>query len=188
MTEVVDQPTGRTKWKRFGVVVAPSLAAATALGVMLANGLLAASFAVSGSIFKVSADRLDGGPFVQYGSTVQKKDGTPIPVVVSEIGSADLVNLCQSVSVGPLTVRITADPVEAENLVVDAQQIRGNAVFTNIDIGIDASEAKRGLPTGMFAQRANHVVINELEQVAYATTAGSFTLDGLSLGFGQECF
>jgi hypothetical protein len=42
---------------------------------------------------------------------------------------------------------------------------------------------------GGFAQAAGHVHITDLHQTAWATTAGTFTLPGLSLGFSNtECF
>jgi hypothetical protein len=172
---------------------APAVAAGAALVVLVANGVLAASFAVSGSAFKVSASRLDGQGFKQFGGTDHRKvDNQDIPVVITVIDQASLTNLCQSVKIGPFTVRITAGggntPAEAEDLVVDAEQILGDAQFTNIDIGVDASDLGVGAPVGMFGQRATTVTINNLRQVAWATTAGTFKLNGLNLRFGSECF
>lgn len=54
------QARGGTRWKRFAVVMVPSLAATAAIGVALSQGALAASFSVSGQEFKVTADRLEG--------------------------------------------------------------------------------------------------------------------------------
>ncbi|MGO4747485.1 cholesterol esterase, partial [Streptomyces sp. 2MCAF27] len=62
------QARGGTRWKRFAVVMVPSVAATAAIGVALAQGALAASFSVSGQQFKVSADLLKGKGFVQYGT------------------------------------------------------------------------------------------------------------------------
>ena len=207
MTEVVDQ-VGRTRWKRFGVVMVPAVAAAGALAIMVANGALAVSFAVSGSEFKVSADELVGQGFEQYGSIDHDVDGDLHPVVVTVIGDAELTNLCQTVKIEPpipipgvdhIIVRIEAgdagDPVEASNLVVDAIQLGGNATFSNIQIGRDASTldavpGANGAP-GQFGQQATGITITELEQTALATTAGTFTLPSLSLGLdinGDECF
>ena len=58
---------GGTRWKRFALVMVPSVAATAAIGVSLAQGALAASFAVSGQEFKVTAGYLDGHGFAQYG-------------------------------------------------------------------------------------------------------------------------
>lgn len=62
------QVRGGTRWKRFAVVMVPSVAATAAIGVGLAQGALAASFSISGQEFKVKADSLVGTNFVQYGS------------------------------------------------------------------------------------------------------------------------
>lgn len=54
---------GRTRWQRFAVVLALSLLAAGVLMVGLANGAIGASFALSGSSFKISASQLRGSGF-----------------------------------------------------------------------------------------------------------------------------
>ncbi|HEX5568004.1 MAG TPA: cholesterol esterase, partial [Streptomyces sp.] len=55
--------TGGVRWRRFAAVCVPGLAVTGVLAVALAEGALAASFAVSGQQFKVSADRLTGTGF-----------------------------------------------------------------------------------------------------------------------------
>ncbi|MDI9883667.1 hypothetical protein QMZ92_04450 [Streptomyces sp. HNM0645] len=49
---------GGARWKRFAAVLVPSVAAAVALGVGMAQGALAASFLISGRTFQISADSL----------------------------------------------------------------------------------------------------------------------------------
>ena len=172
---------------------------------LTANGALASSFSISGQQFKVSADSLTGTGFQQFG-TLDNTTSSEIPVAESEIGSADLTNLCQSVttSLGPLgiwTLRITAGqgstPVHADSLIIDANQLSGStATFHNINIGQDAStlNAVTGVPTGQagtFGQQASDVSISNLQQVAYSTSAGTFTLPGFSLSFSSSnnaCF
>ncbi len=66
---------GGTRWKRFAVVMVPSVAATAAIGVAIAQGALAASFSVSGQQFKVTASELDGDGFVQYGALDKGKNG-----------------------------------------------------------------------------------------------------------------
>jgi hypothetical protein len=194
----------RTRWRRFAAVAVPSVAAAGAMLVMTANGALAASFAVSGQSFKVSATQLDGDGFEQFGAVDVDKGGTPHPVAVSLIGDATLKDLCQSVKVpaGPLgNIVVTikagggATPASAKNMVVDAAQLSGDATFTNMEIGRDASTLTRVAggqgPAGMFGQQAEHVTIDGLQQTAWSTTAGTFKLNGLHLGLavnGPECF
>jgi len=94
-----DPAYGRTDWRRFAVAVAVPAAAAGALVFGLANGAFAASFAVSGQPFKISADKLDGTGFAQYGGQLEtaKKGDQDVPVAMSGIASAKLYNLCQSV-------------------------------------------------------------------------------------------
>jgi hypothetical protein len=66
--------------------------------------------------------------------------------------------------------------------VIGLNELRGDAVFTNIEIGNDAGDLS-GVPVlaGQFGQRADRVVITDLEQTAYSTTAGTFRLNGLNL-------
>src|SRR5258705_13033367 len=98
---------GRTRWKRFATVIVPASFIAGAIVFGQATGAIAASFNVSGSQFKVSADKLVGTGFVQYGGMVSEKGGNPANpadpknhlVAVSGIASAKLYNLCQSVKV-----------------------------------------------------------------------------------------
>jgi hypothetical protein len=209
---------GRTRWRRFAAVMVPATVAAGAIVLGMANGAIAASFSVSGSQFKVSADQLVGKGFVQYGGFAQEKggrtlsNGIPDPsdpknhaVAVSGIADATLTNLCQSVKVPglPFSMVIKAGkdkdhPAHATNLMIDVSSLQGDATFDNIQIGIDASDLSKGpsgakgLP-GSFAQQADQVTINNLHQTAWSTTAGQFSLTGLDLSISTgsnpfECF
>ena len=68
------QVRGGTRWKRFAVVMVPSVAATAAMGVALAQGALAASFSVSGQSSRSRADKLVGEGFVQYGSDRHRQE------------------------------------------------------------------------------------------------------------------
>jgi hypothetical protein len=185
---------GGTRWRRFAAAIVPTVVIVGALGAGIASGAVPVSFAVSGVQFKVTADQLTGTDFVQYGSIVQQKDGTPHAVAVSEIGSADLTNLCQSVAqptpIGTVVLKLTAGggatPAHADHLLIDMTQLSGDATFTNINIGQDASTLSRKGQAGGFGQGADKVVIKNLSQTAWATTAGTFTLPGLNLGLGSS--
>jgi hypothetical protein len=193
---------GRTRWRRFAVVLVPAVALAGAIVFGMANGAIAASFTVSGSTFKVSADQLVGNGFVQYGGTVTDKAGHVHPVAVSGIKSATLRNLCQSVVVPgtPISLVIRAGkdkPAEATDLLIDMEQLSGDATFENINIGQDATTLNKGpagavgQKDGAFGQQADKVTINGLKQVAWSTSAGTFTLNGLDLHVslsGEQCF
>jgi hypothetical protein len=213
---------GGTRWKRFAVVMVPSVAATAAIGVALAQGALAASFSVSGQSFKVSADKLDGTGFSQYGTIAQGKDlkGNPEanPVAVSAFKSAEITKLCQSVVTpdvpffGSVSLVLKAGggetPVHADNLYIDVADLSANAEFTNMDIGVaagstDSASGGKGPavqtpgkggpainPNG-FAQQADKAVLTDVKQTAWATTAGTFKLSGLSMKLHkgvQECY
>ncbi|WP_411140484.1 DUF6230 family protein [Streptomyces sp. x-80] len=197
--------TGRISWRKFAVLSVPALAGTAALGIALANGALAASFAVSGQQFKVSADSLKGDGFAQYGSVDANARGELLPVAVTAIKTAELRNLCQSVVthlpvIGDISLNLSAGtgstPVKAADLFVDATQLSGNASFRNIEIGRDASTLDKGPSTAqgmqdLFSQQADNVTITQLRQTAWATNAGTFNLTGLSMKVSKgkkECY
>ncbi|MFI0149678.1 DUF6230 family protein [Streptomyces lydicus] len=199
---------GGTRWKRFAVVMVPSVAATAAIGVALSQGALAASFSVSGQQFKVSTDRLDGTGFVQYGAIDAQKGGKQVPVAVSGFSNAKIRNLCQSVVVpvpvfGDVSMKLSAGgggtPVEAKNLYIDLDQLDADATFNNIDIGVAAGSTTKGpgmhkgdkADPGSFAQQADSATLTHVHQTAWATTAGTFKLSGLKMSVAKgksECF
>jgi hypothetical protein len=200
--EDVAPRVGKVRWKRFAALMVPAGAAAVVLVGLTASGSIAASFAVSGQSFKVSADQLQGRGFAQYGQVDETANGVKHPVAISVVGAAKLKNLCQSVLInspmGKLTLLVKAGggdtPASADNMVVDASQLSGDATFKNIEIGRDAGTIdkvqKRG-PSGMFAQQADTVTIDDLHQTAWAVNAGTFRLNGLNLTIkpgSHECF
>ncbi|MEU8547887.1 DUF6230 family protein [Streptomyces roseoverticillatus] len=197
------QTRGGTRWRRFAVVMVPSVAATAVIGVAIAQGALAASFSVSGQQFQVTAGKLHGTGFVQYGAMDQTKAGAK-PVAVVGIEQAQINNLCQAVTVPiPLigkevTMKLEAGgdkQVTAEKLYIDAEDMKANATFKNVDIGVSvdnttkgpgpAGTGKNGEGThvaGSFAQQADEVWFDSVDQKAWATSAGTFTLPGLHMG------
>ncbi|MET9292377.1 DUF6230 family protein [Streptomyces sp. NPDC003077] len=205
---------GGTRWKRFAVVMVPSIAATAAIGVALAQGALAASFSVSGQQFKVTADELSGSGFVQYGAIDTGASGADHPVAVVGLNTAEITNLCQSVVVpvpivGDVTMRLHAggpgsEKVKAKTLYIDADDLQTDATFNNIDIGVALGKNTQGpgpakpgaagqgryLP-GSFSQQAESVLFKNVKQRAWATTAGTFTLSGLNMKVSKgknECY
>lgn len=199
---------GGTRWKRFAVVMVPSVAATAAIGVALSQGALAASFSVSGQQFKVTADKLDGQGFVQYGAIDTNKSGQK-PVAVVGMNSAKIRNLCQSVVVpvpvfGDLSMKLTAGGkgsplVEAKKLYIDADDLRTDATFNNIDIGVSVDKTTKGPGPSKgdkylkdsFSQQADSVEFKDVKQRAWATTAGTFKLSGLHMAVKKgksECY
>jgi hypothetical protein len=186
---------GRVKWRRFAMVAVPAVIVAGALIGLTAQGAIASSISVSGEEYLITASKLTGQGFEQFGGQVSGGSGTQ-PVIISAIHSATLANLCQSVTIGPLTLHLTAGgggtPVSAQNLVVDASgQTGSEAVFHNISIGLDAGTLSEDPgaegASGGFGQQADSMEIDNLVQHTWLTTAGTFTLPDLSLGFGGSC-
>lgn len=212
------QARGGTRWKRFAVVMVPSVAATAVIGVALAQGALAASFSVSGQQFKVSADKLVGTGFSQYGAFDKGATGNQA-VAVSAFDHATIQNLCQSVVtpdiplIGTVTLRLEAGDsadadrqVVADQLYIDVADLNADAEFTNIDIGVAAGAISKGpeqkagevangqTSRGGFAQQADTAVLTDVKQTAWATTAATFKLSGLHMslkkgdGEGIECY
>jgi hypothetical protein len=188
-------PQGRVKWRRFAMVAVPAVIVAGALIGLTAQGAIASSISVSGEEYLITASKLTGEGFEQFGGQVSGASGTQ-PVIISAIHSATLANLCQSVTIGPLTLHLTAGggstPVSAQNLVVDASgQTGSEAVFHNISIGLDSGTLSEDPgaegASGGFGQQADSMEIDNLVQHTWLTTAGTFTLPDLSLGFGGSC-
>ncbi|GHE65760.1 cholesterol esterase [Streptomyces longispororuber] len=201
---------GGTRWKRFAVVMVPSVAASAAIGVALSQGALAASFSVSGQQFKVTAKQLDGTGFVQYGA-LDEGPGKDRPVAVVGMDEARIRNLCQSVVVpvplfGNVSMKLTAGGegsprVYAKRLYIDADDLQANAKFTNIDIGVSVDRTTKGpgpnpgdkkkYRPDSFAQQAEKVRFTDVKQRAWATTAGTFKLSGLHMSVKKgkhECY
>ncbi|WP_447040072.1 DUF6230 family protein [Streptomyces sp. DSM 118878] len=199
---------GGTRWKRFAVVMVPSVAATAAIGVALSQGALAASFSVSGQQFKVTADKLDGTGFVQYGALDSGKSGNH-PVTVVGLESAKITNLCQSVVVpvpvfGDVSMTLNAGApggpkVLAKKLYIDADDLQANATFKKIDIGVSVDRTTKGpgpskgdkYAPDSFAQQAESVQFTDVKQRAWATTAGTFKLSGLAMSVKKgkhECY
>jgi hypothetical protein len=95
------------------------------------------------------------------------------------------------------------NPVHAKNLLIQMDDLKGEAEFTNIQIGQDASTltaagdfaGAKSPQKGAFGQQADEVTITKLKQVARSTSAGTFQLSGLHLfvdvarnGTPLECF
>jgi len=186
---------GKVRWRRFAIVAVPAVAIAGVLVGLTAEGALASSISVSGEEYTVTASQLSGTGFEQFGSEVSNAKG-PQPVIVSAINRARLTDLCQAVTIGPVTLRLTAGdagtPATADNLIVDASGQTGSvATFTNISIGLDAGTLTEDPGTtggaGSFGEQADTVTIDNLNQDTWLTTAGTFTLPDLRLGFGGGC-
>lgn len=201
-TDISPAGQGRVRWRRFAAVIVPAMVAAGVLILLTSQSVLAVSFSISGTPFEVTAKQLRGQGFEEFGildtSVIKDLPGNSNQIILSTnaIRYAQISHLCQSVTLGGLTLVITAGdgstPVTATDLVVDTDRLSGStAKFTHISIGQDASTLTevpgiRG-PAGDFAQEADTITIDNLRQHTYSTTAGTFTLPGFSLHFGGSC-
>ena len=208
MTTPETVPTaGGVRWKRFGGMLALTGVVTGGMIALTASGVLAANFSISGMPFTVTATNLHGDGFEQYATLDNMIDNSPnagdtggqLVLIVSAINQAQLTNLCQSVSLGGVNLKITAgdngNKVQARALVVDSDLITGDADFNNINVGQDASTFNKVTDPatgkvikggeGVFGQQADTVDITNLRQNNYATTAARFTLPHLRMSFSD---
>lgn len=193
---------GRTSLKRLGLVMIPTVIAAGALTVLMANGAIAVSFAISGQTAQMKIGELNGTGFSQYGGIDSGASGAPTAVAVSAFSSAKITGgLCQSVTtdlskvtggiLGSYTLTLSASGANATDLIIDMQSLNASeADFSNINIGVDASKIQgsatgAGGLEGTFGQEASGAILKNIKQVSNATTAGSFDLQNMSLGIAS---
>jgi hypothetical protein len=196
------RPRAGTRWRRFAMVAVPAFGVSGVILGLTAQGALAASFAVAGTNFRISADRLEGTGMVQYGTVDVGGNGAKHAVAVNGFKSVNIYSLCQSMVVpspfGDMTIKLTAgsktDPVKVTNMVTDLDLLEGDVTFVGPNIGVDASQSTKGPVKGeknAFALEADSVEIDNPHIQAWATTAGTFMLKGLRMtaGFGKDqCF
>ena len=191
--------TGSRKGRVALAVIPVTIAAGVLLGGV-AQGAVPVSFAISGSQFKIGADKLEGVGFSQYAGVATASDGTEHAAAIANIEDAKLYNLCQSVveetPLGKVGILISAgtgkEPAKATDLQIGMSDLSGTAIFKNIRIGVDASTvntAKQG-DSGDFAMDSDSIDIDGLQQVSWSTQAAVFQLTDLSLKItdGTECF
>lgn len=202
---------GRTRWRRFAVILVPSVAVCATLGIAMSQGVLAASFLISGQRFKIATETFTVRGSSLYGTVDVTKKGERVPVLVTGARHARITGLCQSVPfdlpvLGPQTLRLTGGndrPAEASNLFIDAPfESAGEADFRNLDVGIAQGAITKGPidpgdrrspvfdPSG-FGQQATSVTLTNVHVNAVALSAGTFNIPGLRMKIEQgrhDCF
>ncbi|MBH1937444.1 cholesterol esterase [Streptomyces sp. AV19] len=197
------QPEGRTAWKRAAAVAVPAVAAVAVMAVAMGQGALASSFAVSGAALQVSAGRLTSKGLASYVTVDRAADGSGHPVALLGLGEAMLSDLCQSARVptpvGTVVFKLTAGgkagPIAASDLVIDGEDLSGDARFDQVEIGRDAAALDtvpgvRGQP-GPFGLQATGVTVTGVRSHARSATGGDLRLKGLTLNValnGKACF
>ncbi|MER7990412.1 DUF6230 family protein [Streptomyces noursei] len=197
-------PQGRTHWKRTAVMLVPGVACVGAVVIALAQGAMAASFAVSGKNFKVSADEITGRGIASFPSSLGSADGSGHPVLLAGIESGTARGVCLSMKqrlplVGEvsLLVRSGSDrPVRGEHLVVDADALTSSGGrVTGVQAGRDAATltGAPGVsgPRGLFGVQAATALARDVKSTAWASNGGSLTLDKVEIELsrtGKECY
>ncbi|MER5889816.1 DUF6230 family protein [Streptomyces sp. NPDC001941] len=196
-------PEGRTSWKRTAVVALPAVVAVGVMATVMAQGALAASFAVSGTSFQVSSGKLTSKGLSSYVQTDRSVDGKGHPVALLGIGDATLDDICQSAEVdtpvGKVVFKLTAGgdagKVTASNLIIDGEDLVGDARFGTAQIGRDASTLDEvpGVKgeAGKFGLQAGDIEVLGVRSHAWSATGGNFRLKGMKLDVslgGKKCF
>jgi hypothetical protein len=183
---------GHTRWRRTTLIAAPLAVASIGVALSMAAGILAATFAVSGTSFAITSNKLSATGFDGFGSSASLADGSHVPSVLAGIKSADLDGICLATpvsvpGVGKFALKITADgKLSADNLKLDVDQLSGNAEFHNAEIGRDATTLTKGPAVGsnagVFGLQADSITVDSLNANALsAAAAGTFKLPGLKL-------
>lgn len=189
---------GRTRWRRFAVVLLSGVAACATVAITMAQGVLAASFFISGRKFQVTADSLTVRGFSLYGMVDVSRKGELVPVVVTGFRHAVFRGLCQSFLVdvpvlGTQTLRLTGGdrPTEASDLFIDATtQTAKGADFSGLDIGVaqgaiakgpvdPGDKASRFFDPDGIGQQAVSATLTDVRVNAVALSAGTISVPGL---------
>ncbi|MFC7303569.1 DUF6230 family protein [Streptomyces monticola] len=197
-------PEGRTHWKRTAVMLVPGVLAVGAVVIALAQGAMAASFAVSGKNFKVSAEEITGQGISSFPSSIGSKDGKGHAVLLAGIKSGTAKGVCLSMKqrlplVGEVSLLVKSGaqrPIRGENLVVNADALTSSGGrVTGVQAGRDAStlDAAPGVsgPEGLFGVQAGTALARDVKSTAWASNGGSLTLDKVEIELshdGKECY
>lgn len=190
------------RWRRFALALAVLLMVSAVLGIAMAQGVLATSFAVSGRKMKVSAQRIDGSGYVMYPSLVTSAGGARHPVTVLGIRSGRMRGMCQSAVVptplGRYVLRLSSAPgatVPVSDLLVSASHVNADIDYRKLQINrdaasLDAIPGATGNP-GQFGLQAARFTVNDVHVGSWAVLSSSMRIPGLRLALGpheHECF
>ena len=214
MTEPAMQELGldRRGEPAAGHIRRPHLAALAGVGVALiavlllamAQGAIAASFTIAGVAGKLSADGFLARGAAQY-PALEHAEKAAVPVYTSGFRQAQAANFCFSVPVldltalGPVVLRIAtpgAQGMQAGDLVTTAEQINGDLVQHNVELGRDASELDKGPAdaegqSGGFGLQSDTLEVDNLRIITRSVTAGTLRLNQVRIAIGaqeRECY
>ncbi|MCK2215453.1 DUF6230 family protein [Actinomadura sp. ATCC 31491] len=194
---------GRVRWTRFAWIFVPVAAMTSMLVTATAQGVIGATFVVSGAAFKLYTGELRGQGFSLAGRVDRTADDRPVPVIVTGVRRAVVTDLCQSALVrtplGPVTVQLTGgrdgNRVTIDNLVIDVPSGQSATSLRGVQIGRDAATLDEvpgaAGPPGTFGSQARSVTLRNVRLNARAVTAATFTLPDLAMSVtrgARECF
>lgn len=186
-----DHLQGRTRWKRFFLILVVGLLAVVLLFVGLVQGALAASFTVAGVPFNGTVGRLTSQGAVLFGD-VDQTTREALPVVDLGFGQAKIDDLCLSFPVtgvpvvNDFSVELTAGTVDAQNLVLGLENASGNSLLLrNIEIGRDAGTLDKvpGLrgPPGAFGLQSDDFALDRVRLTGRSGTAATLQLNDFAI-------
>ncbi|MEU1734673.1 DUF6230 family protein [Streptosporangium sp. NPDC020145] len=194
---------GRVRWRRFLLILLLVATVTSLLVGAVAQGVVGATFVVSGQAFKLFTDELTGRDFTLSAGVVRDREGQTIPVIVTGVRRAFAKGLCQSAlvrtPVGTVTIRITGgqdgNEVTIDDMVIDTAAARGAATLRGVELGRDASTlngvpAARG-PAGTFGGQSRTFTLHDVRLSARAVSAATLSLPDLGLKIlrgEHECF
>ncbi|MFD7933962.1 DUF6230 family protein [Streptomyces sp. NPDC059755] len=195
---------GRTHWRRSALMFVPCTLAVGALGISLAEGAIAASFAVSGTAFKVSASEVTARGVSSFPSSIGGSADDAKPVLLAAVKDGTVSDVCVSLKqklplVGEISMLVHSGadkPLAGTDLVVKADALTGGGgKVTGVEAGRDASTltGAPGVtgPKGVFGVQADTAVAHDLRSTAYSANGGTLTLEKLEIEFsrsGKQCF
>lgn len=186
---------GGTRWRRFALPFIPGVAVIGAMGYLLATGVLAVAFSISGIPFILNATSLSGTGFTQYGTPSLVGNGPaataliPTPTqgqsptstktagpntyaadTVTVLGTAHIVSLNQTVCapvpvLGFMQVTTRATTADATGMAVSAPALTATSAVFN-NIAIGND-------------LANALGASSATSGQFSQTADSVTLNGL---------
>ncbi|MGH3520539.1 MAG: DUF6230 family protein [Haloechinothrix sp.] len=184
---------GHTRWRRFIAAMSIGAVATGFLVFGLTQGALAASFAVSGSSFKVNAEKLSGNGFVLYGGEIKSSNGAKA-VATLGVRKASLNDFCTGFvlrnlpMLGAVSIKLTnPGTLTGNNLVLDVSDLdAGNLTLRDAQIGRDAGQLAGGPadalgPAGSTGVQASGLKASGLTGDTWALTAGTVTMNGAQL-------
>ncbi|MDD7925184.1 DUF6230 family protein [Actinomycetospora chibensis] len=199
-----EPPVGHTRRTRLLALSGLGIVLIAGLLLAMAQGAIAASFTIAGVAGKLSADRFVAQGVAQY-PAVQNTEEAAVPVFTSGFRQAQAANFCFSVpvvdlaGVGPVVLRITtpgAEGFQADNLLTTAEQIDGDLVQRNVELGRDAGELDKGPAEatgrpGGFGLQSDTLEVDNIRIITRSVTAGTLRLNQVRIAIRaqeRECY